>query len=114
MRGKRGRPGTGRPRSTKGGRVDAAWSIVDAEVRGVVRERGIDPTTRRDEVRAIAESVVAAYEERALVSSVPDLGDPRAVVAALVDAVAGFGPLQRYLDDPEVEEIWIKQRLTAG
>ena len=87
--------------------MDAAWSIVDAEVRGVVRERGIDPTTRRDEVRAIAESVVAAYEERALVSSVPDLGDPRAVVAALVDAVAGFGPLQRYLDDPEVEEIWI-------
>lgn len=87
--------------------MDAAWSIVDAEVRGVVRERGIDPTTRRDEVRAIAESVVAAYEERALVSSVPDLGDPRAVVAALVDAVAGLGPLQRYLDDPEVEEIWI-------
>ena len=87
--------------------MDAAWSIVDAEVRGVVRERGIDPTTRRDEVRVIAESVVAAYEERALVSSVPDLGDPRAVVAALVDAVAGLGPLQRYLDDPEVEEIWI-------
>ncbi len=25
------------------------------------------------------------------------------------DAVAGFGPLQQYFDDPEVEEIWINQ-----
>ena len=23
--------------------------------------------------------------------------------------VAGFGPLQRYLDDPEIEEIWINE-----
>ena len=27
----------------------------------------------------------------------------------VLDAVAGFGPLQRYLDDPEVEEIWINE-----
>jgi pilus assembly protein CpaF len=25
------------------------------------------------------------------------------------DSVAGFGPLQRHLDDPEVEEVWINQ-----
>ncbi len=25
------------------------------------------------------------------------------------DRVAGFGPLQRYLDDPKVEEIWINE-----
>src|SRR5699024_8233310 len=25
------------------------------------------------------------------------------------DALAGFGPLQRFFDDPEVEEIWINQ-----
>jgi len=30
------------------------------------------------------------------------------------DAVAGFGPLQRHLDDPEVDELWINERLTAG
>jgi pilus assembly protein CpaF len=28
------------------------------------------------------------------------------------DAVAGFGPLQKYLDDPTGEEIWIKERPT--
>lgn len=86
-----------------------AWSIVDAEVRTAVRDRGIDPAARRDEVRAIAEAVVAAYEERALVSSLPDLGESSAVVQALLDSVAGFGPLQPYLDDPSVEEIWINE-----
>jgi len=30
------------------------------------------------------------------------------------DAVAGFGPLQRHLDDPEVEEIRINGRLAYG
>ena len=27
----------------------------------------------------------------------------------MLDAVAGLGPLQPYLDDPEVEEIWINE-----
>jgi len=31
---------------------------------------------------------------------------------ASFDAVAGFGPLQQYLDDPTVEEVWINGRLT--
>ena len=84
-----------------------AWSIVDAEVRSAVRDRGFDPAVRRDEVRSIAEAVVAAYEERSLVTTTPDLGDPALVVRSLVDAVAGFGPIQPYLDDPEVEELWI-------
>ena len=28
--------------------------------------------------------------------------------------MAGFGPLQRHLDDPTVEEVWINVRLTIG
>jgi type IV secretory pathway ATPase VirB11/archaellum biosynthesis ATPase len=32
----------------------------------------------------------------------------------VLDRVAGFGPLQRYLDDPEIEEIWIHERLAVG
>jgi pilus assembly protein CpaF len=28
------------------------------------------------------------------------------------DAVAGPGPLQKYIDDPTVEEIWINERLS--
>jgi type IV secretory pathway ATPase VirB11/archaellum biosynthesis ATPase len=32
----------------------------------------------------------------------------------VLDRVAGFGPLQRYLDDPEIEEIWVNERLAPG
>ncbi|MDD9350375.1 ATPase, T2SS/T4P/T4SS family, partial [Mumia sp.] len=35
--------------------------------------------------------------------------DPDATVGELVAAVSGLGPLQPYLDDPEVEEIWINE-----
>jgi pilus assembly protein CpaF len=31
------------------------------------------------------------------------------VVRDVLDRVAGFGPLQRYLDDPEVEEVWVNE-----
>ena len=27
----------------------------------------------------------------------------------MLDRVAGLGPLQRYLDDPEIEEIWVNE-----
>jgi pilus assembly protein CpaF len=86
-----------------------ARRLVDAEVRALVRQRGIDPAAQRAEVRSIADAVVTAYEERALVATLPQLGDADEMIQDVVDAVAGFGPLQRYLDDPEVEEIWINE-----
>ena len=45
----------------------------------------------------------------ARVSTLPALPDPRQAARVVYDAVAGFGPLQRHLDDPEVEEIWINE-----
>ena len=35
--------------------------------------------------------------------------DPDGAVEELVARVAGFGPLQQYLDDPTVEEVWINE-----
>ena len=35
------------------------------------------------------------------------LGDRDAATRSVLDAVAGLGPLQQYLDDPEVVEIWL-------
>ena len=52
--------------------------------------------------------VVTDYNERALVSALPPLPDLRSAARAVYDADAGFGPLQRHLDDPSIEEIWIK------
>ncbi len=60
-------------------------------------------------MRRLVDDVVADYDERALTSSLPPLPDARTAARAVYDAVAGFGPLQRYLDDPTVEEIWINE-----
>ncbi len=52
--------------------------------------------------------MVADYSERSVNSALPPIVDAESVVRDVLDRVAGFGPLQRYLDDPEIEEIWIK------
>lgn len=86
-----------------------ALRIIDAEVRSHVRLRGIDPAVQRAEVRSIVDEVVAAYDQRSLVTSLPPLDDLDVMVRDVLDGVCGFGPLQRYLDDPDVEEIWINE-----
>ncbi len=87
----------------------AVLTHVDAQVRQAVRQAGLDPAGHRDEVRRLAEAAVAAYDERSLTTSLPPVMDADAVVRSVTDAVAGFGPLQPYLDDPDVEEIWINE-----
>jgi pilus assembly protein CpaF len=86
-----------------------ALEIIDAEVRDVVRREGLDPVADPAAVRRIVDDVVATYDERSLSRPLPPLGDAQAVVRTVLDSVAGFGPLQRYLDDPTVEEIWINE-----
>jgi pilus assembly protein CpaF len=86
-----------------------ALEIIDAEVRDVVRREGLDPVADPGAVRRIVDDVVATYDERSLSRPLPPLGDAAAVARTVLDAVAGFGPLQRYLDDPAVEEIWINE-----
>src|SRR6476469_7562857 len=80
---------------------------LDQQVRSVVRREGVDPQLDVTRVRRIAEEVVRAHDERSLTGVVSPLPDPVAVICELVARVAGFGALQRFLDDPEVEEIWI-------
>ncbi len=53
--------------------------------------------------------VVTEYEERVLLGGLPAVRDAAGVCRAVYDAVAGFGPLQRYFDDPTVEEVWINE-----
>ena len=91
----------------------AAVDAVEAEVRELVRRRGLDPVVDRSAMRRLVDEVVTDYDERALTSALPPLMDLRGAARAVYDS-AGFGPLQRLLDDPSVEEIWINERLTAG
>jgi pilus assembly protein CpaF len=94
--------------------VSSAVDTVEAEVRELVRRRGLDPVEDRVAMRRLIDEVVLDYDERSLSSTMPQLPDPRLAARAVYDAVAGFGPLQRHLDDPEVEEIWMNERLAQG
>ncbi|GGC87240.1 pilus assembly protein CpaF [Tersicoccus solisilvae] len=84
-----------------------AVQIVEGEVRELIRLRGLDPARQGHEVRLLIDAVVNDYSERALVSPLPPLGALSSAQRQVFDAVAGFGPLQPFLDDPGVEEVWI-------
>lgn len=83
--------------------------LVEDEVRELVRRRGLDPAAEPDLLREIVEQVLADYEERSLNGDVPRITDANQTIKYVIDSIAGFGPLQRYLDDPEIEEIWINE-----
>lgn len=90
-----------------------APALVESEVREQVRRRGMDPAAEPALMRLLVEQVLGDYEQRALVEDLPVLGDRLLAARLVFDAVAGFGPLQAYLDDPVVEEIWINERLSS-
>jgi pilus assembly protein CpaF len=88
--------------------MDAA-ARVELEVREHVRRSGIDPVRDGRAMRALVDEVVADYDERSVRGGLPALPDPRVVARDVWDAVAGFGPLQRFLDDRDVEEVWLNE-----
>ena len=90
---------------------------IEEQLRGLIREGRVDPIADRPGVTALVAELVADDQELAAASDTqPEMS--RAVrlllERRLVEAVSGFGPLQPYLDDPTVEEIWINERLTGG
>ncbi|WP_244246881.1 CpaF family protein [Nocardioides euryhalodurans] len=85
----------------------ALVATLDERVRDLVRRDGVDPQRDATLVRRIAETVVRDHDQRSLTGSVAPVADVDSVVGELVARVSGFGPLQPFLDDPTVEEIWI-------
>jgi pilus assembly protein CpaF len=88
--------------------VDAVRTVED-EVRELIRRSGLDPAQDIREVSQLVREAVADYDERSLHGGLPALPDLEEAARSVLDAVAGFGPLQRYFDDPHVEEIWINE-----
>ena len=81
----------------------SAVDAVEAEVRELVRRRGLDPISDRVAMRRLVDEVVSHYDERALTSALSPLVDSRQAARTVYDAVTGFGPLQRHLDEVQVE-----------
>jgi pilus assembly protein CpaF len=86
-----------------------ARMLVEDEVRELVRRGSLDPSAAPEQIRRLVDEAVADYDVRSLAGNLPALGDADVVAREVYDAVAGFGPLQRYLDDPEIEEVWVNE-----
>ncbi len=97
------------------GGTDVTPSSWDTEARGALggrlrtelRRAGLDPHRHGADVRRLAERLVDDHDARSLTGAVLPVADRGGVVESLVQAVSGFGALQAFLDDPEVEEVWV-------
>ncbi|KQV75844.1 pilus assembly protein CpaF [Aeromicrobium sp. Root344] len=87
--------------------MESSTSALSDRVRDLVRQRRIDPRTDAVSVRQAALDVIAEHESRSLTGAVRSLDEPELVIGQIVADVSGFGPLQQFLDDDTVEEIWI-------
>ncbi|AKU16256.1 CpaF family protein [Luteipulveratus mongoliensis] len=83
--------------------------LIEGEVRELIRRQRLDPGRDHGELRALVREVVQDYEERSLHGGLVPLADRDVATRAVLDAVVGYGPLQPYLDDPTIEEIWINE-----
>ena len=84
-------------------------SALSERVRALVREQRIDPRVEAHAVRDLAVTVVAEHDRRSLTGAVGPIDQPDLVVSQIMADVAGFGPLQALLDDPQIEEVWINE-----
>jgi hypothetical protein len=112
-RGRRGPSALVGARPGDGGAMDGVRH-VEGEVRELIRRSGLDPARSRALVDRLVRDAVSDYDERSVHGGLPALPDVGAAVKTVMDAVAGYGPLQRYLDDPEVEEIWSTSRARSS
>lgn len=84
-----------------------AVALLEYEVRELARRRGIDPALDFTAFRTLIDEALADYDDRSIAGLVPPIADSDGIAKGLLDAVAGLGPLQQYLDDPTIEELWI-------
>ncbi len=106
------------------GQADAAWSPGSGVPSGASRDEVIvlDLAARVrlrldreadgdlwsvETVERVAKEELRRYCERALAGRELPLMDERAALRRLLAELGGLGPLQPWLDDPSVEEVWI-------
>ncbi|WP_394769037.1 CpaF family protein [Lacisediminihabitans sp.] len=87
--------------------MSRAVTIITEQVRERVRLDGVDLGNDRALADRYVRDEVRRYSERALGGTLPMLADEGAATRQIVASIAGFGALQPYLDDPEIEEVWI-------
>lgn len=87
--------------------MNQAVSTITERIRARVDREGIDLAPGAPRALELVRDEVRAYVERASAEDARLLRDEAATVREVLANITGFGPLQPYLDDPEVEEIWV-------
>jgi len=85
----------------------AASAVVAERVRDRLRSERTDPARDPELATRIAHAEVRRHNDFALARGLAPIDDEASCVREVLAAVAGYGPLQPYLDDPTVEEVWI-------
>ena len=92
--------------------MSTAVALIAEQVRERVRRDGVDLGGDRHRpdhtvVDRYVREEVRRYSERALGGSLPMLLDEHQAAREIVASITGFGALQPFFDDPDIEEIWI-------
>ena len=84
-----------------------AHPALAARVRERLRQEGTDPTREPETAAQVVRAEVRRHNDTALARGAVTIDDEAAAVRDVLSAVGGFGPLQPFLDDPSIEELWI-------
>jgi pilus assembly protein CpaF len=85
----------------------APSALVAERVRERLRAEQAEPGKDPDLTSRIAWAEVRRHNDFALARGLMPVDDESACVREVLASVSGYGPLQPYLDDPTVEELWI-------
>lgn len=85
----------------------APAAAVAERVRERLRAERMDPARDPEFATQITRAEVRRHNDFALARGLALVDDEAACVREVLAAVAGYGPLQAYLDDPTVEELCI-------
>lgn len=85
----------------------AAPPAVVERVRDRLRAERVDTSRDASAALSIARDEVRRHNDFALARGLAPIDDEAACVRDVLARVTGYGPLQVYLDDPTVEEVWI-------
>jgi len=99
------------PRCCEDADVSLAIAPATTTIVERVRERLLadesDPTRDPDHAARVARAEVRRHNDYALARGLPPLDDEAKCVRDVLAQLTGYGPLQSYLDDPTVEEVWL-------
>ncbi|MBG6107566.1 CpaF family protein [Frigoribacterium sp. CG_9.8] len=90
-----------------GARIDAGVANYRGANHGVADQAAGHGAAGRAVIDRYVLEEVQRYSERALGGSLPMLLDERQAAREIIDSITGFGALQPFFDDPDIEEIWI-------